>query len=81
MSYRKISVSGTTYEYVIGRTNVKIKGVGVFATKDNLEWFDHSPVCSCGEEYNCFADEGPMGYAVTPRIVRHLIERNINVGQ
>jgi hypothetical protein len=28
MAYRKISVDGTPYEYVVGRTHVKIRGVG-----------------------------------------------------
>jgi hypothetical protein len=30
MSYRKITVDGTTYEYVIGRTKLKIKGLGLY---------------------------------------------------
>jgi hypothetical protein len=29
MSYRKITVDGTEYEYTIGKTHVKVKGVGV----------------------------------------------------
>ena len=29
MSYRKIQVDGATYEYVVGRSHVKVKGVGV----------------------------------------------------
>ena len=28
MSYRKIEVDGKEYEYVVGRSNVKVKGVG-----------------------------------------------------
>ena len=30
MAYRKIEVKGIKYEYVIGRSNTKIKGIGVF---------------------------------------------------
>ena len=31
MSYRKIEVDGKEYEYVVGRSNVKVKGVGVWS--------------------------------------------------
>lgn len=34
MSYRKIEVDGVQYEYVIGKTHVKIKGVGVYLKED-----------------------------------------------
>lgn len=30
MSYRKIEVDGKEYEYVVGKSNVKVKGVGVW---------------------------------------------------
>ncbi len=30
MSYRKILVDGKEYEYVVGKSNVKVKGVGVW---------------------------------------------------
>lgn len=33
MSYRKITVDGTEYEYTVGRSHVKIKGVG--------SWYKH----------------------------------------
>lgn len=35
MSYRKITVNNKTYEYVIGKSHIKIKDVGVF-NKDNV---------------------------------------------
>lgn len=28
MSYRKMEINGTTYEYVVGRSHVKVKGLG-----------------------------------------------------
>lgn len=34
MSYRKIEVDGKTYEYVVGKTTTKVKGVGVFRNSD-----------------------------------------------
>lgn len=30
MGYRKITVYGIEYEYVVGRSNAKVKGVGAF---------------------------------------------------
>jgi hypothetical protein len=30
MAYRKIEVDGKEYEYVVGKSNVKVKGVGVW---------------------------------------------------
>ena len=30
MSYRKITVDGKEYEYVVGKTHVKVKGVGAW---------------------------------------------------
>lgn len=35
MHYRKITVNGKTYEYVVGRWDTKVKGVGLFP---NREW-------------------------------------------
>lgn len=34
MAYKKITVGGTVYEYAIGRSHVKIKGVGVALKAD-----------------------------------------------
>jgi hypothetical protein len=34
MSYRKIDVAGREYEYTIGKTHTKIKGIGVFHNED-----------------------------------------------
>ena len=82
MTYRIIDVDNKTYEYVIGPTYIKIKHVGLFSTEENKQWFDHSPQCSCGPEYNCYAGDGPSGYAVTPGVIKHLIrtkERIIQV--
>jgi len=30
MAYRKIEVLGTTYEYIVGKTHLKIKGLGAW---------------------------------------------------
>lgn len=34
MSYRKITVDNQEYEYTVGKSNTKIKGVGVFHNED-----------------------------------------------
>lgn len=34
MAYRKIEVNGVTYEYTIGRTHVKVRGVGTALKED-----------------------------------------------
>lgn len=73
MTYRTITVNDREYQYVIGATYIKIKNVGLFKTKDHLTFFDDTPQCSCGPEYNCFAGQGPTGYAVTPAKIKNLI--------
>lgn len=35
MAYRKIEVDGLSYEYTVGRTHVKVKGVGI-ATREEI---------------------------------------------
>lgn len=34
MSYRKINVDGKEYEYTVGKTHVKVKGVGVWPKEE-----------------------------------------------
>lgn len=33
MAYRKMTVNGTQYQYVIGESNIHIKGVGNFKVR------------------------------------------------
>lgn len=48
MSYRKIEVDGQVFEYSIGKTHAKIRGVGAYKNEDvgnyhvnsNQEWWD-----------------------------------------
>lgn len=35
MSYRKIEVDGVEYEYVIGKSNIHIRGFGDFSVKQH----------------------------------------------
>jgi hypothetical protein len=45
MAYRTINVDGTEYEYTVGRTHLKVKGVGVAAIgevgKSGRNPYDH----------------------------------------
>jgi hypothetical protein len=49
MSYRKIEVDGQVFEYSIGKTHTKIRGVGAYMydqvgnynTNATQEWWDH----------------------------------------
>lgn len=53
MSYRKITVDGKEYEYTIGRTHVKVKGVGVWPKEEVGEITVRTYGCDCG----CYPDE------------------------
>ena len=56
MSYRKIELNGRTYEWVVGKTALKVKGVGVWPIADvgtpaasKREWGKpHTPAYVCG---------------------------------
>lgn len=58
MAYRKITVDGTVYEYVVGKQYLKIKGLG--------SW----PRDKIGIEIERKRDK----YAVTPDIIADLIQ-------
>jgi hypothetical protein len=64
MSYRKIVVSGNAYEYVIGKTHVKVKGVGLFLKS---EW--GNPI----DRYSRQTRELYTTYVITPDTVRRII--------
>lgn len=34
MAYRRITVDGRNYEYVLGRKNLKVKGLGIFSREE-----------------------------------------------
>lgn len=47
MSYRKIEVDGDTYEYVVGKTHLKVKGLGAISKTEFAEAhpiYDVSPL-------------------------------------
>lgn len=68
MSYRKITVDNIGYEYVIGTSHVKVKGVGVwpkdsFATAFHLsDLFDEQQIeitpKQIADQIRCSLDDG-----------------------
>lgn len=57
MSYRKLTVNGKTYEYVIGKTHVKVKGVGVWPKEEVGEQSAMNCGCGCGEPLDTIYSE------------------------
>jgi hypothetical protein len=80
MSYRKITVDGKVYEYTVGRTHTKIKGVGVF---ENINIGDKNEMhCECcGETLNELYGEDESHYSanrsVKPNHIKKCIEDTI----
>lgn len=54
MTYRKIEVNGKVYEYTVGKTHVKIKGMQAI-TKDKIGNLIEKPVC-CGYYHACYSE-------------------------
>jgi hypothetical protein len=52
MSYRKIELDGAVFEYSIGRTHTKIRGVGAYL---NTQVGSIAQRCRCGSS-GCFED-------------------------
>lgn len=71
MSYRKIEVNGKTYEYTVGKTHLKIRGLGVIDKQSIGTKIQEK--CECCGEPNGHYHTG----VITPKIVREYIESNI----
>ncbi len=82
MSYRKITVDGKVYEYTIGKTHTKIKGIGVWKNEELGKYITtgRDGYCECcGEPLSSiYPKEYPVyktGLAVRP----HDIMRKIRI--
>lgn len=64
MSYRKIIVEGKEYEYVIGNTHVKIKGLGAV---DIVQIIEHSDV---DEEWIKYHE---LNFVISPSVIKRVI--------
>jgi hypothetical protein len=80
MSYRKITVNNNDYEYVIGRSHVKIKGIGVWPLDQIGERVAKMCDCGCDELLdNIYTDlsDDDYHYVVRPSHIRFKIENTI----
>lgn len=57
MSYRKLKVNDEEYEYVIGKTYVKVKGIGVWPKEEVGEYIAKSCECCCEPVNLIYPDE------------------------
>jgi hypothetical protein len=69
MSYRKIEVLNTIYEYTIGRSYTKIRGIGAFRndTVGEKVFID----CGCNSGKDC--NSGEYKISVTPKAIKDFI--------
>lgn len=76
MSYRKITVNGKQYEFVVGKVNTKIKNVGVYENSKIGILVDRND--DIGIPYSEWDPDWRLqaAYAVTPAVVRGLIEQH-----
>jgi len=80
MSYRKITVDGKEYEYTVGRTHVKVKGVGVWLKEEVGEKLARICACGCGEPMDILYSEEKLSeydyrYTVHPSNVAEKISK------
>lgn len=74
--YRKITVAGNVYEYVVGRSHTKIKGLGVWPNSEIGEVRSVPQYCECCGEplshlYSSHVDPSEM--TVTPAMIARKI--------
>jgi hypothetical protein len=65
MSYRKIEVDGQVFEYSIGKTHTKIRGVGAYKNEDVGTFFEIGSW-----------DQPEVTLQVRPSDIKSFIERN-----
>ena len=80
MSYRNITVDGTTYKYVVGKTHVKVHGLGVWKKEEVGQPKTIHLTCECCGEwlsdlYSKHVD--PVHLQVAPSDVERLIRANL----
>lgn len=73
MSYRKLEVDGNVFEYSIGRTHTKIRGIGAYKNEDVGNLYQNG-TCSCGCG-GCDYDI-PFNLQVHPKDLAAFIKRN-----
>jgi hypothetical protein len=73
MSYRKLEVNGQVFEYSIGRTHTKIRGVGAYKNEDVGNEYT-SGTCHCGSP--CCDYAAPTDIQVRPSDLASFIKLN-----
>jgi len=73
MSYRKLEVDGNVFEYSIGKTHTKIRGVGAYKNEEVGKEYQ-SGVCHCGSRGCDYAV--PIHIQVRPNDLSAFIKRN-----
>lgn len=78
MTYRKLVINEKTYEYVIGKSHTRIKGIGVFLNNDIGS--KHDILCECcgtpmSELYN---DPTAITNRVLPSDIKTMILKTIS---
>jgi hypothetical protein len=77
MPYRKITVNETIYKYLIGKTHVKIKGVGCWPKEEIGQKFARNCEC-CGEPVNTiYSEEKLLDQDYVIRVLPHHIAEKI----
>ena len=77
MSYRKITVDGKVYEYTVGDTHLKVKGVGVFPKEEFGKKVEILCEC-CGEPLSSIYSQPPTyRIAVTPADIARTIRAHV----
>ena len=75
MSYRKLEVDGQVFEYSIGKTHTKIRGIGAYKNED-VGSTQVSDYCSCGSRSGNCNFNVSMTLQVRPSDLASFIKRN-----
>lgn len=75
MSYRKLEVNGQVFEYSIGKTHTKIRGVGAYKNED-IGSIQMSSYCSCGSHSGNCDFNARMTLQVRPSDLASFIKQN-----
>ncbi len=78
--YRKIKVGNQTYEYIVGKTHVKIRGIGAFLKSDVGQMTKIEDFCDCcGEPLTSLYSwhKNRTAVAVKPSDIARLIRKTL----
>jgi hypothetical protein len=76
MTYRKIDVNGTTYEYTVGRTHIKVRGLGALPKHGNVTMIPLHCEC-CYEPLATLYPNRPINETHAPSVQPHNVRELI----